>query len=41
MASPVYLIGFALLAYLRDEEGAEFMQGLLEKAVAVQRIRHC
>jgi ribonuclease VapC len=31
MASPV-LDSFALLAYLRDEEGAEFVQGLLEKA---------
>jgi predicted nucleic acid-binding protein len=31
MASPV-LDSFALLAYLRDEDGAEFMQGLLEKA---------
>jgi predicted nucleic acid-binding protein len=31
MASQV-LDSFALLAYLRDEEGAEFVQGLLEKA---------
>jgi predicted nucleic acid-binding protein len=31
MASQV-LDSFALLAYLRDEEGAEFIQGLLEKA---------
>jgi predicted nucleic acid-binding protein len=31
MASPV-LDSFALLAYLRDEGGAEFIQGVLEKA---------
>jgi predicted nucleic acid-binding protein len=31
MALPV-LDSFALLAYLRDEDGAEFVQGLLEKA---------
>ena len=31
MASQV-LDSFALLAYLRDEDGAEFVQGLLEKA---------
>jgi predicted nucleic acid-binding protein len=31
MALPV-LDSFALLAYLRDENGAEFVQGLLEKA---------